>query len=61
MAAESDSLRAMADKCRRLARSIDTPDVAERLRLMADDYARRAEEADAGEPAPVPPNPPTDG
>ena len=58
MTAKTDSLRAMAEKCRRLARGVSTSDVAERLKLMADDYARQAEEAAADEPQPAPPVPP---
>jgi hypothetical protein len=55
MTAETDALRAMAEKCRRLAKGVSTTDVAERLNLMADDYARQAEQAAADEPRPAPP------
>jgi len=39
----------MAERCRRLARSCDNPAVAERLTALADEYARKAGETDAGE------------
>ena len=60
MTDDADALRAMAEKCRRLAKGVGTSDVAARLRALADDYDRQAERAADAE-APVPPNPPTGG
>jgi hypothetical protein len=47
---QSDSLRARADQCRRLAKGVSTKELADALILMGEDYARQA--AAAGEPAP---------
>ena len=44
---DAEFLRAQAAKCRWLARSVTTPDVAETLRQMADEYEARAETLDA--------------
>ena len=42
MREDSAFLRAQALRCRRLARSVATPDVAETLARMADEYESRA-------------------
>ena len=43
MTEDAAYLRAQARRCRRLARSIDAPDVAATLDRMAEDYDGRAE------------------
>ena len=54
-----ESLQELARKCRALARSASTPEVAATLNLMAEDYERQAAAAAEEEPpaAPTPPNP----
>ncbi|HEY0311156.1 MAG TPA: hypothetical protein VGC56_01530 [Allosphingosinicella sp.] len=42
---DSSALRALATKCRRLARGVGTSDVATRLGHMATDYDRQADAA----------------
>jgi hypothetical protein len=44
---ETDSLRALAHKCRSLAKGVSTPGVAETLSEMARDYEVKAEKAEA--------------
>ncbi|HYJ84285.1 MAG TPA: hypothetical protein VEW26_15745 [Allosphingosinicella sp.] len=44
MSDDAEFLREQARRCRRLARGIATPDVAETLNLMAVDYDARADE-----------------
>jgi len=44
MSDDAAFLREQARRCRRLARGIATPDVAETLERMASDYEARAEE-----------------
>jgi hypothetical protein len=44
MSDDAEFLREQARRCRRLARGIATPDVAETLEQMAVDYDARAEE-----------------
>ena len=56
-AESSGDLRELAEKCRRLARSASSADVAATLRTMADDYQRKAEAAACDAPTPQPPNP----
>ena len=59
----SESLQELARKCRALARSASSPDVAATLNTMADDYERQAAAAAAAAvdeeqaAAPRPPNP----
>jgi hypothetical protein len=43
MSEDAAFLKAQAHRCRRLARAIATPDVAETLNRMAADYDARAE------------------
>jgi hypothetical protein len=43
MSDDAAYLREQARRCRRLARGVATPDVAERLERMADEYDARAE------------------
>ena len=53
-----ESLQELARKCRALARSASTPEVAATLNLMAEDYERQAAAAEEEPPAaPTPPNP----
>lgn len=44
---EKTRLLAEAQKCRRLAASINDPDVAARLNALADEYERRANASQA--------------
>jgi hypothetical protein len=44
MSEDAAYLREQARRCRRLARGVATPDVAETLERMADEYDARAEE-----------------
>ena len=53
-AAEAQGLRARAAKCRRLAGGIDSRDVQESLKSLADEYDRSAEAMDPAR-APGPP------
>ena len=46
---ECESLRALAQQCRSLAKGVSTPGVAESLAEMARDYERKAERAAARE------------
>jgi hypothetical protein len=48
---DSASLRALAAKCRRLARGCGTGDVGVALQEMADSYDRQARAAENGKPA----------
>jgi hypothetical protein len=45
--AEPESLKALAQKCRSLAKGVSTPGVAETLSEMARDYEVKAEQAEA--------------
>lgn len=59
-AEEAQALRARAAKCRRLARGIDSRDVEQSLKALAEEYERGADEMDPPRPAapsPKPPNP----
>jgi hypothetical protein len=47
---ESEALRALAHKCRRMARGVSTPGVAETLSALALDYEVKAEKAAAQTP-----------
>jgi len=56
---DSTALRALATKCRRLARGVSTSDVSVTLTQMATDYDRQADAAATVEAdAVAPPNPP---
>ena len=52
-----EALQELADKCRRLARSASSAEVAATLNAMAEDYARKAQAESEDAPAPIPPNP----
>jgi hypothetical protein len=52
---ESHALRALAEQCRGLAKGVSSPEVAASLKLMAEDYERKAAEVEARQPAPSPP------
>jgi hypothetical protein len=49
MKSDRESLRAMACKCRSLARGVSTPGLAESLGEIARDYEAKAERAAAAE------------
>lgn len=56
---DSNALRALATKCRRLARGVSTSDVSVTLTRMATDYDLQADAAATVEAdAVAPPNPP---
>jgi hypothetical protein len=52
---DSASLLALARQCRSLAKGVSAKDVADSLKLMAEDYERKAAEAKTRE-APVEPS-----
>ncbi len=52
MSEDTESLRALARRCRSMAKGVSTPGVAQTLDEMARDYEKKAEAAARAEPMP---------
>jgi hypothetical protein len=54
MSEDTESLRALARRCRSMAKGVSTPGVAQTLHEMAQDYEQKADAAARAEPMPSP-------